>query len=182
MHGNHIHGLLAKNSYGNFTHVNMASGPIGDRVGVTIQPYSSSDTDLTPAFTTGLNGRSVGGFVSDNASYFVGLNADGEACFIVPSVLSAPDFVIPSGTREIRSEAFAGIAATVVYIPDNCDSIGEAAFRDCPNLRQVLIPADCAVGKDAFAGDYGLKVFGYRGSPAEAYCSEHLYCSFVPLD
>ena len=174
--------VLAKNSYGNFTHINMTAGSIGGRVGVTIQPYSCSDTDLTPAFTTGLNGRSVGGFASDNAAYIVGLNEDGEACLADPNVLAAPDFVIPSGTLEIRSEVFVGIAATVVYIPDNCGSIGAAAFRDCQNLRQIRIPAGCTVGTDAFAGDFGLKIFGYRGSPAEVYCSEHPYCSFVPLD
>ncbi len=174
--------VLAKNSSGNFTHINMAAGSVGGRVGVTIEPYSSSDTDLTPAFTTGLNGRSVGGFFSDNAAYIVGLSGDGEACFINPNVLATPDFVIPSGTLGIESEAFAGIGATVVYIPDGCGSIGATAFRDCSNLRQIRIPAGCAIGVDAFAGDFGLKVFGYRGSSAETYCREHLYCSFVPLD
>ena len=174
--------VLAKNSYGSFTHINMAAGSVSGRVGVTIRPYNSGDTDLTPAFTTGLNGRSVGGFFSDNAAYIVGLSSDGEACFIDPNVLATPDFVIPSGTLGIESEAFAGIGATVVYIPDGCGSIGATAFRDCSNLRQIRIPAGCAIGADAFAGDFGLKVFGYRGSPAETYCREHLYCSFVPLD
>ena len=79
---------------------------------------------------------------------------------------AAPDFLIPAGTLVIQSEAFAGIGAAVVYIPDRCGSIGAAAFRDCPNLRQVRIPAGCAIGTDAFAGDFGLKIFGYRGSPA----------------
>ena len=160
----------------------MSAGSIAGRVSVTIKPDSSNDTDLTPAFTTGLNGRSVGGFVSDSTAYIVGLSSDGEACFIDQYVLATPDFVIPSGTLEIQSEAFVGISATVVYIPNNCGSIGAAAFRDCPNLRQIRIPAGCTIGTDAFAGDFGLKIFGYRNSPAEAYCSEHLYCSFVPLD
>ena len=75
----------------------------------------------------------------------------------------------------VLAAAFVGIAATVVYIPDSCGSIGAAAFRDCPNLCQVRIPAGCAIGEDAFAGDFGLKIFGYRNSPAETYCSEHLY-------
>ena len=174
--------VLAKNSYGSFTHINMAAGSVGGRVGVTIRPYNSSDTDLTPAFTTGLNGRSVGGFVSDSTAYSVGLNDDGEACFINPNVLGIPDFVLPTGTLGIQSEAFVGIAATVVYIPNSCRSIGAAAFRDCPNLRQIQIPAGCTIGEDAFAGDFGLRIFGYRNSPAENYCSEHLYCIFVPLD
>ena len=174
--------VLAKNSYGSFTHINMAAGSVSGRVGVTIRPYNSSDTDLTPAFTTGLNGRSVGGFVSDSTAYSVGLNDDGEACFINPNVLGIPDFVLPTGTLGIQSEAFVGIAATVVYIPNSCRSIGAAAFRDCPNLRQIRIPAGCTIGEDAFAGDFGLRIFGYRNSPAETYCSEHLYCIFVPLD
>ena len=174
--------VIAKNSNGNFTHINMAAGSIGGRVGVTIQPYNSGDTDLTPAFTTGLNGRSVGGFFSDSAAYIVGLNDDGEACFVNPNVLAAADFILPTGTLEIQREAFVGIGAAVVYIPDGCGSIGTAAFRDCPNLRQIRVPAGCAIDEDAFAGDFGLKVFGYRNSPAEAYCSAHLYCNFVPLD
>ena len=174
--------VLAKNSYGSFTHINMAAGSVSGRVGVTIRPYNSSDTDLTPAFTTGLNGRSVGGFVSDSTAYSVGLNDDGEACFINPNVLGIPDFLLPTGTLGIQSEAFVGIAATVVYIPNSCRSIGAAAFRDCPNLRQIQIPAGCTIGEDAFAGDFGLRIFGYRNSPAETYCSDHLYCIFVPLD
>ena len=174
--------VLAKNSYGSFTHINMAAGSVSGRVGVTIRPYNSGDTDLTPAFTTGLNGRSVGGFVSDSTAYVVGLNDDGEACFINPNVLGIPDFVLPTGTLEIQREAFVGIAATVVYIPNSCGSIGAAAFRDCPNLRQIRIPAGCTIGEDAFAGDFGLRIFGYRNSPAETYCSEHLYCIFVSLD
>ena len=93
-----------------------------------------------------------------------------------------PDFTLPAGLSEIGEEAFEGIAAmTVIVIPDSCRAIGEHAFRDCTNLYQVRIPADCAIGTDAFDGCTTVYIYGTSGSPAHAYCldPQHANCVFV---
>ena len=173
--------VINQDAYGDITPVTM-TGSFGGRFGVTIRPYGNDDPDLSVPFTAGLNGRSIAGFFSDNAAYIVRLNGDGEAHLVDSTILSTPDFCLPTGTLEIQSEAFAGIAAAVVYIPDGCGSIGAGAFRDCPNLRQVRIPAGCTIGENAFAGVYELRIFGYRNSPAETYCNGRPDCVFIPLD
>lgn len=47
---------------------------------------------------------------------------------------------VPAGIREIAPEAFAdqnGI--TKVYIPSSVEKIGEGAFRNCTNLKEVSL-------------------------------------------
>lgn len=63
-------------------------------------------------------------------------------------------FTIPEGTVTIEMEAFAGITAEAVVIPDSCLVIGNRAFADCPNLKYVQIPTSVThIAKDAFSGD-----------------------------
>ena len=50
-----------------------------------------------------------------------------------------PDFLLPTGLTTIYSEAFAGINAEVVLVPDGCVSIASRAFANCPNLRYVIV-------------------------------------------
>ncbi len=90
-----------------------------------------------------------------------------------------PDFDIPTGTTRIEASAFEGIAATVVAIPENCESVGDYAFRDCADLTMIRIPAECALGTDVFDGCTKVYVYGAAGSPAEAYCQSHGNCVFV---
>ena len=93
-------------------------------------------------------------------------------------VFGTPDLVLPAGLVQIEDSAFEGIEASIVYIPDNCTSIGECAF--CfSSVTQVRIPADCAIGKDAFAGCDEVTIFGTIGSQAQSYCDEHDNCVFV---
>ena len=94
-------------------------------------------------------------------------------------VFGTPDFVIPAGTLSIGDNAFEGIAATVVEIPEDCANIGAQAFKGCASLTMIRIPAGCAVGTDAFDGCGKVYIFGAAGSPAEAYCENHGNCVFV---
>ena len=96
-----------------------------------------------------------------------------------PIPFGAPDFEIPSGTRTIGDNAFEGIAATVVEIPENCTSIGNEAFRYCTQLTMIRIPAGCMLGTDVFDGCTKVYVFGAAGSDAERYCNENANCVFV---
>ena len=90
-----------------------------------------------------------------------------------------PDFEIPTGTRTIGDNAFEGIAATVVEIPEDCTHIGNEAFRYCTQLTMIRIPAGCQLGERVFDGCTKVYVFGAAGSDAERYCNENANCVFV---
>ena len=89
------------------------------------------------------------------------------------------DFLLPSATDTIANEAFAGISAGTVYIPDSCRRIGAGAFRNCPNLTKIRIPANCRIGTNILEGCTLVYVYSAPGSPAEAYCNAHSNCVFV---
>ena len=93
-----------------------------------------------------------------------------------------PDFTLPAFLTTVEEEAFEGIAASVVDIPESCVSIGAHAFRNCPNLTQIRIPDGCTLGTDVFDSCEMVYVYGTAGSSAEAYCSTHANCEFVPLE
>ena len=90
-----------------------------------------------------------------------------------------PDFEIPTGTRTIGDNAFEGIAATVVEIPEDCTHIGNEAFRYCTQLTMIRIPAGCQLGERVFDGCTKVYVFGAAGSDAQRYCNENANCVFV---
>ena len=60
---------------------------------------------------------------------------------------------LPAALREIEPEAFEGISARTVVIPDGTTSIGARAFADCANLKYADIPDSVrSIAGDAFAG------------------------------
>ena len=93
-----------------------------------------------------------------------------------------PDFTLPAFLTTVEMEAFEGVAASVVDVPASCTSIGDHAFRNCPNLTQIRIPENCALGVDVFDGCTQVYVYGTAGSSAETYCSTHANCVFVPIE
>ena len=129
-------------------------------------------------FTSGLAGNvSQANFRSDDPSFSIRLTEGGEACLKV--LFGTPDFVLPDALTTIEEYAFHGIAASVVYIPDGCVAICAYAFKDCPTLTQIRVPAGCAVGENAFDGREQVTVFGAARSDAEQYCESHDNCEFV---
>lgn len=101
--------------------------------------------------------------------------------FIIPPAFGTPDFTLPAALTAVEAEAFEGIAASVVDVPESCTSIGDRAFSSCPNLTQIRIPANCILGEDVFDGCAMVVVFGAAGSSAEAYCNIHDNCVFVAV-
>ena len=49
---------------------------------------------------------------------------------------------LPGAPTEIDEEAFAGVDARMIIVPDGVTSIGERAFADCPNLQVVISPVE----------------------------------------
>ena len=46
------------------------------------------------------------------------------------------------------------------------------AFRNCPSLTQIRIPAGCAIGEGAFDGCGTVYVFAPADSPAQTFCED----------
>lgn len=78
------------------------------------------------------------------------------ACTTVTGVdpLSFSTLKLPSSLTVIKEEAFAGIAAVTVVIPDSCERIESNAFANCPSLKYIIVPANSSVdiAEDAFGG------------------------------
>ena len=94
------------------------------------------------------------------------------------TVLGEPDFTLPTSLTAIDASAFEGIAATIVYVPDTCLSIGAYAFRNSA-VQKIRIPAECTIATTAFDGCESVRIFGTAGSNAEAFCKTHDNCIFV---
>ncbi|MBR2822851.1 MAG: leucine-rich repeat protein [Clostridia bacterium] len=72
---------------------------------------------------------------------------------LIDSPLINPDFVLPTGTSVIEEEAFMGIAAKRIKLPEGVTEIRANAFANCPNLKQIYIPEGCErIATTAFSG------------------------------
>ena len=62
-----------------------------------------------------------------------------------------PLMTLPADLTKIEAEAFAGVDASRIEIPDGCTSIGSRAFADCADLRYISIPDSVTeIAEDAF--------------------------------
>ena len=89
----------------------------------------------------------------------------------------------PEELTEIGEEAFAGGAFRKVVLPVGMKTIRKRAFADCPNLKEVVIPASVtSIAPDAFSGVPGdMTIFGEEGSYAEYYAEKYGF-SFLRKD
>ena len=95
---------------------------------------------------------------------------------ILDTPLTRPDFRIPNGVKVIDDEAFAGIAAKRIRLPEATKKIGSLAFSNCPNLIEIYIPEGCtSIADDAFAGVSKLTIYGKDGSEAKTFANKHKY-------
>ncbi len=96
--------------------------------------------------------------------------------------LSSPDFILPDNTQEIDVQAFYGILARSVKLPDTVRSIGSKAFSNCPNLASVYIPEACEdTAIDAFDNTGTLTIYGKSGSYAELF-ADRQGISFITIN
>ena len=84
-----------------------------------------------------------------------------------------PTFTLPPEITEVSIEAFAGIGAKVVFIPDDVTVIRSKAFANCTYLRQIRIPESVtSIADDAFSGcPSTLVIYGKKGSAAETFAA-----------
>ena len=93
----------------------------------------------------------------------------GEGAFFSnPLRHDTPDFVTPSALNTIEDEAFEGIGARFVWLSENVSGIGKDAFAGCPNLEYVYIPYNCqSLGEGAFPS--GTILLGFTDEDKNAY-------------
>lgn len=60
--------------------------------------------------------------------------------------------MLPANLTKIEANAFEGIGAEAVYIPDGCTEIGAGAFRNCKKLKYVSYKQGTTIGEGAFSG------------------------------
>ena len=94
-----------------------------------------------------------------------------------------PEFILPAGLIEIEEEAFAGINAQRVTVPDGVQKIGKRAFAGCTKLKYVYIPeATTQIATDAFSDvASGFEIHGKLNSYAQTYASQNGF-TFVADD
>lgn len=97
--------------------------------------------------------------------------------------LNNPDFILPSSTVAIETEAFCQIAAKRILLPESVKTVGSKAFSQCGNLQGIYIPASCtSIASDAFAGSNAeMLIYGSEGSVAESFASQNGY-PFICID
>ena len=100
---------------------------------------------------------------------------------VLPRTPAATVLRLPAGLTEIGAEAFAGIAAEKVVVPDGVTRIGDRAFADCPNLKEMELPAGVTFEGKPLDGSGPVFVYGPEGSWLQAYAEavEGLY--FIPI-
>ena len=83
---------------------------------------------------------------------------------------STEDFTFPEQLTIIEESAFEGIAAERVDVSANVVRIEARAFADCPNLREIHIPATVLeIDSSALEGCEDVIVYGESGSAAERF-------------
>ena len=172
-----------------FRTVSFAAGDEGATGSMSPAYVLSGDIYMLPACGfTGAAGKAFAGWQvgSDAQARMAGdtftVTADTTVTALWQSIIFGnPDFEIPGSVTVIENNAFEGIAATAVEIPEYCTRIGDRAFKDCGQLTMIRIPADCELGTDVFDGCTKVYVFSTAGSPAEDYCNDpaHGNCVFV---
>lgn len=83
---------------------------------------------------------------------------------------------LPEQTREVAANAFEGISASKVILPDGVTKIGSRAFADCQNLLYAVLPESLtyhSIAEDAFSGCIRLTILCAAESDAQQYAETH---------
>ena len=87
---------------------------------------------------------------------------------------------LPGNLTEIGENAFRGIAAASVEVPQGVARIGAGAFADCEGLRQIRLPGNCEVTADAFRDCGKVAVYAPGGGAAETALGGRPDIFFIP--
>ena len=99
-----------------------------------------------------VNSFNAQNFCSDNGAIYTNTR---NRIIVYPPANKNKFFAFSDQVKEIEQSSFIGCTnLEVILIPDNSVvSIGESAFKDCINLKQINIPKSVqSIGADAFSG------------------------------
>jgi len=92
-----------------------------------------------------------------------------------------PVLELPGMLNRVGDEAFAGVDARAIVVPDGYVSIGDRAFANNPRLSSVVLPASIiSISLSAFDGCPNVTLYVYEGSVAE-YFAECKNLNYVIL-
>ncbi|MBR1685767.1 MAG: leucine-rich repeat protein [Clostridia bacterium] len=105
----------------------------------------------------------------------VTISLGGYTMSVPVKVKQQPDsFALPRGLEVIEEEAFLGIPAVYVIIPQGTVSIEALAFAQMTSLEQIVIPASVtSIADNALEGSSQATLVVYPGTAGETYAQEH---------
>lgn len=84
--------------------------------------------------------------------------------------------ILPKSTTKVKAQAFRGISAESIRIPEGCVAIEPYAFADCQALTSVVILGnDTGIAALAFDGCDDLTIIAPEGSKAQTFANEKGY-------
>lgn len=96
-------------------------------------------------------------------------------------ILAEPDFIVPGMLAEIGPQAFAGIGAESVMLPESVQALGPEAFGGCEKLTAFIVCGkDTELDADTLKGCAGVTVYAPADSRARAFAEEN-GLDFIPL-
>lgn len=88
-------------------------------------------------------------------------------------------FVLPASSSCVDAEAFMSTLVECVYCPNGLATIGNLAFSNCTELKQIYIPRSVtSIADNAFVGCNRIVIFCEKNSTAYEYARSHMmdYC------
>ncbi len=77
---------------------------------------------------------------------------------------------LPASLKTVEKEAFVGVGAQDIILPEGTSAIGARAFANCTKLEMITIPASVtAIDATAFAGTANVVILCSEGSAAYTY-------------
>lgn len=90
------------------------------------------------------------------------------------TVTKPTTMILPTALKTIEENAFDGIAAQRVIIPEGVTAIGDEAFANSSNLLMIVIPDSVKTfGQNIFAGSPQVTIYCPSGADAETYAAAH---------
>lgn len=103
----------------------------------------------------------------------VGFSGEGTYCIVNVSPVDV--LRLPDGLEYIDEEAFSGVYANCVIIPEGCMRICSCAFADS-SIEYCFVPKSVEdIASDAFDGCDDVNIYGPSDCYAEEYASAHGY-------
>lgn len=183
--------------------LNAQADHVENVIDVTVTDYASAEGEGTPITKLGENVRMAVENTTGGAAYIARLHENDSGELIAEAITIPtssrvlwfesdlfskyaviernlesikPDFsrfMIPGSVKVIEEDAFAGIAAEAVRIPDGCTTIQGGAFSG-PNIWAVYVPASVnSIGENAFPK--GTIIYMPVDNETSAWLRNHQY-------